>query len=410
VVIVARLNPLVLRGLLRMFGRRAGATGFVGLARAARTSLTPTLPAFALVLALTLAAFAGMVRDAITRGEIAASWQAAGADALIDNGGTGPTVTPQAQRAIEAVPGVHTTAAAWITVWTLPDNQQVNAVAVDLASYAALVATTQTWPRVPAAKLTLRPGQPVPVLASPSVAAQLAGGGTVTTQAGLQALHVRVAGVLSGTPAVPGSSSFFIVPLAAIHGYYGAPPLNVLLVTGSGINDAALTAVAHRTMFASVVTTRSAALDALADAPLQHGAYLLFALAIAAAAALGLVVMVLGLALGASDRELTLARLATMGLTHRQRVRLALLEVLPALLAAAVAATGCAIALPGLLAPVLDLSVFTGSGTPVRVLPDFNSFALPLAGLALLAAAALGIETRAQQRRGAIAAQLRGGG
>jgi hypothetical protein len=43
----------------------------------------------------------------------------------------------------------------------------------------------------------------------------------------------------------------------------------------------------------------------------------------------------------------------------------------------------------------------------VRVLPDFASFALPLAGLALLAAVALAIETRAQQHRG-IAAQLCG--
>jgi hypothetical protein len=43
------------------------------------------------------------------------------------------------------------------------------------------------------------------------------------------------------------------------------------------------------------------------------------------------------------------------------------------------------------------------------VLPDVTSFTLPLAGLALLAAAALAIETRAQQHRG-IAAQLRGDG
>lgn len=98
-----------------------------------------------------------------------------------------------------------------------------------------------------------------------------------------------------------------------------------------------------------------------------------------------------------------------MGLPGRQRIRLTLLEVGPALLAAAVAATGCALALPGLLAPALDLSVFTGSGAPVRVQPDVASFGLPLAGLALLAAAALAIETRLQQHRG-IAAQLREGG
>lgn len=95
-----------------------------------------------------------------------------------------------------------------------------------------------------------------------------------------------------------------------------------------------------------------------------------------------------------------------MGLPGRQRIGLTLLEIGPALLAVAAAATGCALALPRLLGPALDLSVFTGPGVPVQVLPDFASFVLPLAGLALLAVVALAIETRAQQRRG-IAAQLR---
>jgi putative ABC transport system permease protein len=218
-------------------------------------------------------------------------------------------------------------------------------------------------------------------------------------------LRVRVAGILSGTPAAPGDQAFFIMPISALRGE-NAPPLNVLLVTGSGISASALAATAQRILPGSLTTTRSAALDALSGAPLQHGIYLIFALAIAVTAGLGLVVMVLELALGTTDRELVLARLATMGLPGRQRIWLALLEIGPPLLAAAVAATACALALPRLLGPALDLSVFTGSGVPVRVLPDYTSFVLPLAVLALLAVVALAIETRAQQRRG-IAAQLR---
>lgn len=404
VVIIARLHPLMMRALLRMFGRRTRATGFVGLARAGRTSLTPALPAFALVLALTVAAFAGMARDAITHGEIAASWQAAGGDARFQTVDTA-TVTPAARRAIGAVPGVRQTATAWLSTWTLSDSRPVDGIAVDPASYAALVATTQTWPQVPAAKLAFRAGQPVPVLASPSVAASLAAAGNVATQAGLPPLRLRVAGILGGTPAAPGDQAFFILPITAIRSGT-APPLNVLLVTGSGISASALAATAHRVLPGSLTTTRSAALDALSGAPLQHGTYLIFALAIAAAAGLGLVVMLLELALGTTDRELVLARLATMGLPGRQRIGLTLLEIGPALLAVAAAATSCALALPRLLGPALDLSVFTGPGVPVQVLPDFASFVLPLAGLALLAVVALALETRAQQRRG-IAAQLR---
>ena len=61
VIVVLRLYPLALRGLLRLSTRTSRAPAFLGLARASRTALTPALPAFALVLALTVAAFAGMV-------------------------------------------------------------------------------------------------------------------------------------------------------------------------------------------------------------------------------------------------------------------------------------------------------------------------------------------------------------
>ena len=83
VLVMLRLYPLVLRGLLAASAHGAGATGFVALSRAARSSLTGVLPAFGLVLALSLATFAGMVNDGITRGEVAASWQTTGADATV---------------------------------------------------------------------------------------------------------------------------------------------------------------------------------------------------------------------------------------------------------------------------------------------------------------------------------------
>ena len=78
-----RLYPLAIRGLLALSARGTGATGFVALSRAARSSLTGALPAFALVLALSLATFAGMVSQGIARGETTASWHATGADVVI---------------------------------------------------------------------------------------------------------------------------------------------------------------------------------------------------------------------------------------------------------------------------------------------------------------------------------------
>ena len=139
---------------------------------------------------------------------------------------------------------------------------------------------------------------------------------------------------------------------------------------------------------------------------MQRGAFLLFALALAAAAGLGLAVMLLQLALGAADREANLARLATMGLGGGQRTRLVLLEVLPAVIAAAVAAVAAALVLPRIVAPAINLSVFTGSGAGVPLVPDVASVALPIAGLIVVAAVSLTIEIRA--RRGVVST-LRGG-
>jgi len=135
-------------------------------------------------------------------------------------------------------------------------------------------------------------------------------------------------------------------------------------------------------------------------APLQQGTFLLFTLAIACAAALALAVLLLELALGAADRELTTARLAAMGLTEGQRVRLVAVEVIPSIAAAAAAAAACAIALPRLVAPALDLSVFTHSSAPVPLRPDLASFILPLAVLLAITIIALAYEIRSGRGRG----------
>ena len=415
VIVVLRLYPLVLRGLLLAATRTSRAPAFLGLARASRTALTPALPAFALVLALTVTAFAGMVRDAVTNGEVAASWQTVGADATVTPSYTAQSVTisPAAARAIAAVPGVTQAAEVVNEFWNTPAGSQVNVLAVDPASYAQLVAHTQGFSQVPAGLLTTpgSAGAPQPVLASPQAAADLGNGAVTlsTSQASLHAVRVRVAGVLSSTPALPGGGAFVIMPLAAIKSTINPPeatPVDEMLLAGESIDRAQLNAVARRTVPGVVVTFRSNVLSALTNGPLQHGAFTLFSLAVGVAAILGLAVMLLELALGSSEREATLARLATMGLGEGQRAWVVALEVLPAVVAAAVAAWACALALPQVLAPDIDLSVFTGSTVTVKLAADVVSVALPLIGLAVLAAVALGIEIRSGRRRGAAALRV----
>jgi putative ABC transport system permease protein len=402
VIVMLRIYPLILRGLLRAAARTRSASGFLGLAVAARAALTTILPAFALVLAVTVAAFAGTVRTAVARGELDASWQAAGADVTISTVGTSATIRAGAQHALAAVPGVEHTAAVSEWILTSPHGTRVTALAVNPASYSALVASSRTWRPVNPRLLTGNG-----VLASPRAFADFGGAKTVTLTSdnGVPPIRVRIAGILAGTPAQTAGGAFVLLPESLMgHGQYVGP--NLMLLNGPGIHTGTLTSLVHEILPTAAIASRSALLRQLTGAPVQRGAFLLFALALAVAAGLGLAVMLLQMALGAADREATLARLATMGLGGGQRTRLVLLEVLPAVIAAAVAAVASALVLPRIVAPAINLSVFTGSSSAVLLRPDVASVALPIAGLTLVAALALTIEIWA--RRGVVST-LRGG-
>jgi len=113
--------------------------------------------------------------------------------------------------------------------------------------------------------------------------------------------------------------------------------------------------------------------------------------------------LILGLALGADERDLTLARLAVMGVRHGPR--LALTQAIPAIAAAIIASVACALVLPSLTINALDLSVFTTSdlttaSVAVSLQPDLISVCLPAAILLILTAATLVIQTRATRYRG----------
>ena len=404
VVIMLRLYPLAVRGLAALSARRAGATGFVALSRAARSPLTGVLPAFALVLALSLATFAGMVSQGIAAGEVTASWQTTGADALIAPGPDASPVTPAAVEAVAAVPGVRHATEVWNTNWFTSFGQPVTVAAVDPASYAAVTADTP-FPAFPAGQIgkaapatPILGGAPVPVLASPSAAAVLGQAPVqLSTLGAMGPLTVRVAGILASTPALPAGGPFVVMALRTLGGPTGAPVPNLLLVSGSSINHARLTAVAHRAIPGSVLTFRSQILAELDSAPLQHGAGLIITLTIAAAAALGLFIVILGLALGSAERGMTLARLTVMG--HERASGLVIAEAMPAVLAAVIAGLTCALVLPSAVGAAIDLSAFTGTSVPIHFQADALALGLPATAIVVLALAVLAVEARAVRRR-----------
>jgi putative ABC transport system permease protein len=398
-LLVMRVYPVVLRALTRLAGRRRGVVLVVGLARGNSGARAGVLPTFALVLAFTVIAFAAMARGAVQRGDVVASWDAAGADAVVAAPAVGPGIPAAAQHRIASVPGVRRFALLSLAVGTSGQGLQIPVVIVDPGQYAALTAGTPV-PSFPAAALAPPPtgarAGPVPALLS------AAGRDILRTRSSLfvagRTLRLRVVGTRDSIPGAQPGGQFVVLPRWALGALTPAPA--VMAIAGPHLNSAALAAAARRAVPGSQVTLRSRLLASISGAPLPRGGFVTFAQGAAAAAGFSLLVLALTLVLSARSRELTLARLVTMGLGPSQSRRITAVEILPAILAAAVGGTACALALVPLVGPAINLAAFTG--TPVTVPLRAQPLAILVAaiGLLLLAALTLTIQNRLARTRG----------
>ena len=401
-VVIVRLYPVLVRSVLRLTGQRVSAAAFLGLVRAARSSGSAALPAFALVLALALVSFAGMVRGAVLTGEVSSSWQQTGADAVITNRGSiGPALT----RAVAAVPGVKHVAVAGVTIATTPLGRQFTVLSVNAAEYAALVRATPL-PHPPAAFTTTSRAGTAPGLATPNLAGQLPGGrfGVAIVDAHVE---LQVLGQAPISSAVIGLAGGYVVLPRQMLGA-ASPAPDMLLVVGSGISQHALTGAVARYAPGATIVFRARRLAALEGSPLQHGAYLALALGGAAAVLCGLLVLLLSLLLSAPSRQLTLARMSTMGLSAGQSRQIAVLEAVPQLLAVLVGGTATAAVLGPLLGPALNLSVFTGSPSSVPVRIDPVWLAASAACLLVLAIGTLTSQTAVTSHQAARSVRIEG--
>ncbi len=398
-VIVLRCYPPVARGLARIAGRSRGVVAFVGLARATRTPPGAALPAFALVLVLTTVAFPAMISASVTRGQVAESWRQVGADAIIE-AHAGQAIPPALQRQIASMPGVVSTATGVISGATLPaTGQELTAVFVSPARYAAVTdqAPGARFPQAALSGTAARGAATVPAVAT-AAADQLIG--AAPAQLSLDpgtTITVQVAGRIGGVPGI-GANAVAVLPLRAL----GPPPYGpgLMLVDGSGLEAARLRADVGRALPGGSVTLRAAALAAMTAAPVPRAAQVALAQGMAAAAGFGALVLLLLLVLGAQTRDMTLARLATMGLRRWQAQLLLAAETLPQVVAAAIGGAACAWLLVPLVGPSVDLAAFTGAGPGVAVVPAPFPLATAAAGLVLASLLVLAGQAVVTYRRG----------
>jgi putative ABC transport system permease protein len=197
---------------------------------------------------------------------------------------------------------------------------------------------------------------------------------------------------------VTSGGGFAVLPRWALGAQ--APSATAMAVVGPHLNTAALIATVHRTVPGSQVTLRSQVLAGIAGAPLPHGGYVTFAQGAGAAAGLSLLVLALTLVLSARSREMTLARLATMGLGPAQSRRIMVVETLPAIFAATVGGAACALALVPLVGPSVNLAAFTGMPVVVPLHANLTAIAAIAAGLVALGWATLAIQSRLARSHG----------
>jgi putative ABC transport system permease protein len=395
-VVVLRCYPPVVRELARIAGLSRGVVAFVGLARATRTPPGAVLPSFALVLVLAMVAFPDMVSTSVTGSQLAASWQQTGADAIIQ-APSGEVIPPALQRQISSVPGVVATAAAEVDDGTLPAGFELPVVFVDPARYAAVVGQAP-GPRFPLAALS--GGQAAAVVPAVATATAAQDVGTAPTSLSLgpgTTITIQLAGRIGGVPGVaPGA--VVVVPLRALGA--GPPGPNLMLVAGPGLDAARLTAAVRRALPGGSVTLRATALAALTTAPVPQAAQTALTQGLATAAGFGVLVLLLSLLLTARTREMTLARLATMGLRRGQAQLLLAAETLPPVVAAAIGGVACAWLLAPLIGPSLNLAAFSGTGSAIVVTPAVVPLAASAAGLVLAALLVLAVQAVITYHRG----------
>ena len=236
-------------------------------------------------------------------------------------------------------------------------------VFVDPARYAAVVGG-QPGPAFPLAALSglarrRRPRSPPP---PPS---QLVGTAPVGINVGSSTITIRLTGQIGGVPGVSGDA--VLVPLSALG--HNPPEPDLLLVAGPGLDAARLTAAVRAALPGGSVTLRATALAALTGAPVPQAAQSALAQGLATAAGFGVLVLLLSLLLTAQTREMTLARMATMGLRRWEAQLLLTAETLPPVVAAAIGGVACAWLLAPLVGPSLNLAAFSGTGSAIVATP-----------------------------------------
>ncbi|GII81291.1 hypothetical protein Sru01_62730 [Sphaerisporangium rufum] len=395
-LVLLRLLPAGTGLALRRSLRSRRPLAVFGAARAAATSAR-ALPLLVMVTGTALATFALTLAATAERGLADGAWRTVGADARLDALRADAAATAALARRIGAAPGVRLAVAGQVT-----DGARVAAagsvivsprlVVVDAAAYRELLATTPLPDAPDLARLGAPAAGGVPVLVRsgdggmrPGMRMELRRDG------GAPAIPLAAVG---DAPAVDGADDVVLVDAAALAAAGLPVAANTVWATGPG----AARAVAANAAGADAVS-RENVLRARRDAPLTAGLLRLARAAAVVLSLLGLLGLVVGAAASAPERWRTLTRLRTLGLRPRDARWVAAGELLPAVLAAAVAGPLLGLLFARLTLGPLALRLLTGQPADPVLVPPWWPLAVVAAALPVAVAVLVPAESALRRRR-----------
>ena len=397
-LLTLRLYPLPIRVLAWLGARRRDLVPALGLRSIGRDPANAYLPLLVVTLTVGIGAFSSVLAGTIDRGQVAASWDAVGADLRIETTATNGfpdalDVLPTEQLDSSQVASMIVTSTTRLR--DIPGRTSpAPLLAVDPAAYTSVLAGSPVARPLPPAFLAAptgpdagTPQHPIPVVLSRRlpVAWEASPIGT-TFQVGIaeRPISFVVADIVDTLPGQPPGTPFLLAPLGSIRASEAGAQLHasVLLVRGGPDTEASL-----RTALGDLpvrITSRHALLDSMRAAPLVDAVRRGFGVAVIAAGVYAALAIVAVLTLDAGRRARELAFLRTLGLTSGQSVSLTFVEHGPPTLLALLVGLGLGLGVAWLLEPGLGLGAFIGPDAVVRLQIDWQSIAA-IAALVLVA-------------------------
>lgn len=398
-IIALRLYPLPVAALSRVAARRRDLVPALGTRRVARRPGMTGVPLLVIVLAVTVAVFAAVEVETIDRGHSEVTWARVGADYRIDAGEDAlPAGAAEAiEREADAVAEAWVSEGGRVVTGGAGTLGGVTVLAVEEEEYAAVVAGTPAGAPLPSGDgdsisgvVSGRPVQGAPIVLGRPFTVEVQGQRVELVAVERQE---RLAGMPAGAPVVA-------VPLDALRAALGERIVrpNRLYVRGGAV-DALREAVPGDTVLSRGEVHRS-----LDDSPLTAGTLDGFRGGAVLGGVLAGLAVVLAAALTARARGRDVAYLRALGLSGRQALGLAALELVPLALVALALGVGLGLAVPHLIAPGIDLTAFTG-GEPM-ITANLAALAL-LAGSFLAVLAVAVVAAGASARRAQLGRVLR---